>query len=286
MTALVLLAPLIVLMGLFVFYPLLKTVELTFFDYSFRLNTSKFIGIHNYTRWATDRDTWASAWVSVKFFLYYVPANIVLGLAIAILIDRVANKWAAGAYRTIMYFPVVLPAAIVFEMWVWLYDPSFGLFAVAAKGAGADHGLNWLGSPTWALPGLAIMSVWRLIGETVVLFLVGLANIPAELQDAARTDGATEWQVVRRITLPLLTPMLFLVLVLRLKVLGLIMEPLFMTQGGPVDSTMTYGLKAFFIFNRDDQLGYASTWFVMLALVSIAIAVVAGRRMRAQAALG
>lgn len=286
MTALVLLAPLIVLMGLFVFYPLLKTVELTFFDYSFRLNTSDFIGVHNYVRWATDHDTWASAWVSVKFFLFYVPANIVLGLAIAILIDRVGNKWAAGAYRTIMYFPVVLPAAIVFEMWVWLYDPSFGLFAVAAKGAGADQGLNWLGSPTWALPGLAIMSVWRLIGETVVLFLVGLANIPAELQDAARTDGASEWQVVRRITLPLLTPMLFLVLVLRLKVLGLIMEPLFMTQGGPVDSTTTYGLKAFYLFNRDDQLGYASTWFVMLALVSIAIAVVAGRRMRAQAVLG
>jgi multiple sugar transport system permease protein len=281
LTAVVFLAPLIVLMCLFVLYPLVNTVRLSLFSYHFQTSTSHFVGMQNYIKWARDPEMWQGAWTSLKFFVYYVPASIIVSLAIAILIDRIANRkpWLAGLYRTIFYFPVMLPAAIVFNMWVDLFDPTYGVFAQVSSKLGLPV-VNWLGSPHLALPGIALMSIWRLMGETIILLLVGLANIPREMNEAARIDGAGEWALFRRITLPMLKPMLFLVLVLRLKVLGLIVEPLFMTKGGPADSTMTYGLRAYYDFFQRDNVGYASAWFVMLAVLSVVIAVIAGRRMR------
>lgn len=282
-TALLLLSPLLTLMAVFVFYPLINTIRLSLFEYHFQTEVSRFVGLKNYVQWAQDHAMWHSAWISFKMFVYYVPGSILAALVVALLIDRVAVRWCAGVYRTIFYFPVVLPAAIVFNMWVNMYDPEYGVFAQMQHSLGLGHGIDWLGDTNLALPGIALMSIWRLMGETVILLLVGLANIPRDLLEAARLDGANEWQVVHRVVLPLLKPMLFLIIVLRLKVLGLIVEPLFMTQGGPVNSTMTYGLQAYYDFYREDNVGYACAWFVMLALVSVVVAAIAGRRMRQHA---
>lgn len=280
MTGYVFVLPLLTVMGLFVFYPLVNTIRLSFFEYSFIENVSSFAGLDNYVSWFKDPRMLDGWWVSIKFFLYYVPANILISLVVALLIDRVANKYFASLYRILTYFPVVLPAAIVFQMWVWIYDPTLGVFAQVQDATGVGRPLTWLGSTDLALPALALMSIWRLTGETVIIFLVGLANIPRELIDAARVDGANELQVIRKVTLPLLKPFFFIVLVLRIKVLELIVEPLFMTEGGPVNSTMTYGLRAFYIFFHDDQLGYSATWFVMLSLVSILAAFIVWKRLR------
>lgn len=278
-TAAAFLAPLVVLMVVFVYYPLADTARLSFFNYSFLKDASEFVGFDNYVTWVTDPEMWHSAWVSVLFFIFYVPTSMALGFGIAYLIDRLAGRWLPGAYRTIFYFPVVLPAAIVFHMWLNVYDPSYGPLAQMMRGLGLDE-INWLGSTDLALPGLALMSVWRLIGETVILMLVGLANIPREPIEAARVDGANEWQIVRKIILPMLAPILFLIFVLRLKVLELTQEPMFMTDGGPIDATTTYGLQAYKIVFEDDALGYASTWYVLLAVFSLLVALLVGKLMR------
>ncbi|WP_165367486.1 carbohydrate ABC transporter permease, partial [Phytoactinopolyspora endophytica] len=249
-------APVVVLMGVFVFYPLAQTVYLTFFDYSFLTETKEFIGFDNYVEWVQDPLTWQTLWVSVKFFLYYVVSSMALGLLIAIMIDRLATKYAPSVYRTVFYFPVVLPAAIVFSMWLWIYDPTLGMFAHVSDAVGADTAPNWLGDPDLALPALAMMNTWRFLGETVIFFLVGLAGIPRDYVEAARTDGASELRIVARITIPLLLPFIFLVFVLRLRALELVTEPLFMTQGGPVDATRTYGLQAYELFHNQDRIGY------------------------------
>ena len=275
--------PLILVMGGFVFYPLLNTLRLSFYEYSFIFDTSRFVGLENYLEWMTDDRTWQSLWVSIKFFLYYVPTNIAISLVIALAIDRVAQNRFAGVYRSLLYFPVVLPAAIVFQMWIWLYDPSVGFFTQLAESVGLDVAINWLGDPGLALPALAIMSIWRLMGETIILFLVGLAGIPKELTEASRIDGANEWQSIWRITLPLLKPTFFLILVLRLRVLGLVVEPLFMTEGGPIGATMTYGLQAYYVFYREDQVGYSSAWFVLLGIMSLLIALLLWRAFRPNA---
>lgn len=278
-TAAAFLTPLAVLMVVFVYYPLADTVRLSFFNYSFLKDTSEFVGFSNYVEWAADPEMWHSAWVSVLFFIFYVPTSMALGFLIAYLIDRLVGRWIPAVYRTIFYFPVVLPAAIVFHMWLNVYDPSYGPIAQVMRGVGLSE-INWLGSTDLALPGLALMSVWRLIGETVILMLVGLANIPREPIEAARVDGANEWQIVRKVVLPMLAPILFLIFVLRLKVLELTQEPLFMTDGGPIDSTMTYGLQAYKIVFQDDALGYASTWYVLMAVFSLLVALLVGKLMR------
>lgn len=273
-------APVVLLMGVFVFYPLAQTVYLTFFDYSFLTETKEFIGFDNYVEWVQDPRTWAALWVSVKFFLYYVLGSMVPGLVIAIMIDRLATKYAPSVYRTIFYFPVVLPAAIVFSMWLWVYDPTLGMFANLTDMVGVNSSPNWLGDPDLALPALAIMNSWRFLGETVIFFLIGLAAIPRDYVEAARTDGAGELKIVTRITIPLLAPFIFLVFVLRLRALELVTEPLFMTQGGPVDATRTYGLEAYQLFHNQDRIGYADTWFVLLAVIAVVTAGFASRRLR------
>ena len=129
---------------------------------------------------------------------------------------------------------------------------------------------GWLSDPTTALWSLVFMSVWRLMGQTMILFLVGLANISIELYEAARIDGASEWQVLRGITLPLLRPTFLVILILRLTVLGVTVEPMVMTRGGPIRSTMTYGLAAYYLCFRDknwDQ-GYGASWYLVLGFLS------------------
>lgn len=262
-------APAIALTALFVVYPLARAIYLTFFDYSFRYDEITFSGLDNYINWAKDPAMWHSAWIALKYFLLYVPPNILIGLVIAVAIDRLARRRWADFYRAFFYFPVVLPAAIVFQMWMWIYNPSVGVIRQALRELGSRTEIHWLGNPDTALPAIAVMSLWRLVGETVIFFIVGLAAIPKELLESARVDGASEWRVIARIQLPLLTPMILLVFVLRLRVLEATTEMLYMTQGGPIDATMTYGLQAYLLFNHSDQVGYANTWFFLLALAAL-----------------
>ncbi|MGO1258286.1 MAG: carbohydrate ABC transporter permease [Brachybacterium sp.] len=264
--------PAIALTAIFVIYPLARSVYLTFFDYEFIMNRQEFVGFQNYLDWVRDPEMWHSSWIALKYFLLYVPPSMFLALAVALAIDRLARKHFQNIYRAIFYFPVVLPAAIVFQMWMWIYDPTVGVITQALRELGSSLSINWLGDADTALVAIATMSIWRILGETVIFFLVGLSTIPRELLESARVDGARELGVIFRIQLPLLIPMIVLVLVLRLRVLEASTEMLYMTQGGPIDSTMTYGLQAYMLFSREDQIGYANTWFVMLALFSLAVA--------------
>lgn len=264
--------PAIALTAVFVVYPLVRSVYLTFFDYSFLMNEKSFAGFENYIDWVQDPRMWHSAWIALKYFLLYVPPSMVVALLIAVAIDRLARKRWQNLYRAVFYFPIVLPAAIVFQMWVWIYDPSVGVITQTFREVGVTLNINWLGNADTALAAIAVMSIWRVLGETVIFFLVGLAAIPKDLIEQARIDGASELGVVLRIQLPLLMPMIVLVLVLRLRVLEATTEMLYMTQGGPIDATMTYGLQAYTLFNRHDDIGYANTWFVLLALFALAVA--------------
>lgn len=277
--------PLVAYFAVFVVYPLARTVNLSFYRYEFlRPDRIQFVGLGNYIKWAQDPKMLDSAWVAFKFAMTYVPASTLLALAVALVLDRVANKYLATAYRSIFYFPVILPAAIIFIVWQWIYDPSWGVM---------NHLLidilhipwpwkGWLSDPSTALWSLVFMSVWRLFGVTMMLFLVGLSNISMELIEAARMDGASEWQVLRHITLPLLRPTFLIVLVLRLQTLGVTEEPLIMTEGGPIRATTTYGLQAYYLCFRDknwDQ-GYGAAWYLILGIVSSILAYLGWKYLR------
>jgi ABC-type sugar transport system permease subunit len=163
-------------------------------------------------------------------------------------------------------------------MWKWMYDPALGVFNHILKNIFRIPWpwTGWLLDKPSALPSIALMSVWRLMGITMMLFLVGLNNIPRELLEAARIDGANEVRTIWHIVLPMLRPIFLVVLVLRLTTLGVTIEPMVMTDGGPVSATMTYGLQAYKIafIEGNMRMGYGSTWFIMLGIVSMIIAYV------------
>lgn len=276
--------PLLVVFVPFVLYPLIRTVQLVFYRYEYITTIPpRFVGLENLVKWAHDPRVPETLWITIKFILLYVPASTLVALVAALLLDRIASRYWSGLYRTILYFPVVLPASIVFHMWKWMYDPTLGLFNQIVQNLHIPWPwTGWLVDPVVALPAIALMSIWRLMGTTMMLFLVGLSNVPNELLEAARIDGAGEWQVLTRIQLPLLVPMFFIILVLRLQVLGLAIEPLVMTEGGPIRATTTYGLEAYNISLRDGNwdIGYGSTWFVLLGILATGLALLAWRLMR------
>jgi ABC-type sugar transport system permease subunit len=277
-------APLLLVFGAFVLYPLGQAILYALSRYQFLTGVPpRFTGLENVQRWVTDERVLESIGTTLQYTLIYVPVSTLFALAVAMLLDRVVTRRLATIYRVLLYLPVVLPASIVFHMWKWMYDPTWGLFN-QLLGALGIPGLRWLSDPDMALPSIAMMEVWHLTGITMMLFLVGLNNIPRELGEAATVDGASPWQVARHINLPLLRPMLLIVLVLRLQSLGVIVPPLIMTDGGPIRATTTYGLQAYFIAFRDTvwNIGYASTWFVILGLFSALLAFTGWRAMRAQ----
>lgn len=281
-------SPMLAFFCVFVVYPFLRTVQLMFMRYEFlRPDRRSFVGLANIIEWAQDPRVLETFWVSVQFFLLYVISSTLLALLVALALDRVARAYLATLYRTIFYLPVVLPAGIIFIVWTWIYDPTWGVMNTLLQNVlGIPWPWDrWLRDPDTALISLVLMSVWRLMGVTMILFLVGLSNISNELREAARIDGASEWQVIRFVELPLLKPIFLIILVLRLQVLGLIEEPLVMTEGSPLRTTMTYGLQAYYISFRDGNwnMGYGSTWFLMLGLLSTLTALLAWKLMRQEA---
>jgi fructooligosaccharide transport system permease protein len=281
--AYLLLVPLLFFYGVFVLYPSLRTFQFVFMRYEFlRPDRVGFNGLDNIIRWFQDPRVLETSWVTVKFFLLYVPASTLLAFMVALALDRVTRVRLASLYRTIFYLPVVLPAGIIFIVWTWIFDPTWGVLNTIIWNLGIPWPwTKWLASPDSALASLAFMSVWRLMGVTMLLFLVGLGNISNEVREAARIDGASEWQLIRFIELPLLIPTFLIILTLRLQVLGMVEEPLVMTQGSPVRTTMTYGLQAYYISFRDGNwdMGLGSTWFLILGLFSALAAAIAWKLM-------
>jgi len=281
------LAPLLFFYITFVIYPSARTIWMMFMRYEFlRPDRIEFVGLANIIEWAQDPRVWETFGVALRFTLMYVPGSTVIALLVAILLDRVRHPGVASVFRTLYYFPVVLPAGMLYIAWQWIFDPTWGplnhLFINILHIP--MPWTRWLGDPNTSLLALVIMSIWRLMGATMILFLVGLSNIPQELNEAAHIDGANEWQLLRHVTLPLLAPIFLVIMVLRLQVLGLIAEPLFMTEGGPVRSTMTYGLQAYYITFRDGnwRMGYGATWFVMLSIFSTLVAFLGWRWFRSR----
>lgn len=277
--------PMLIFYLIFVLYPFLRTLMLVFMRFEFlRPDRTAFVGLENLIEWVKDPRVVETFGISIKFFLYYVPASIIIALVVALVLDRVGRAYLATIYRTIFYLPVVLPASIIFIIWTWIYDPQWGVLnTLLIEVLNIDWPWPmWLRDPATSLISLAIMSVWRLMGVTMILFLVGLNSISQELREAAKIDGANEWHIVRYLEMPLLKPIFLIVIVMRLQVLGLVEEPLVMTDGGPLRSTMTYGLQSYYISFRDGNwdLGYGSTWFLLLGIVSTIAAFVAWRLMR------
>ncbi len=280
-------APLMAFFLVFVFVPVVYTLALSFMRHEFlKPGSTTFVGFSNYIEWFRDPAVWETAKNTFYFLILYIPAHVIYGLLLALLTHSVKNDRISTAYRSFLYLPVVLPLPIVAYAWKWMYDPTIGVFnhiLVDILNINWPY-TGWLVNETIAMPSIAMMSIWEFSGWVMMLFLVGLNNIPRRLYEAARIDGSSGWKSFFRITLPLLKPTFFVIVIMRLAVLGITVEPLIMTEGGPNRATMTYGLHAYYTAFRwgNWRIGYSSTWYVMLALFATALGLLAWKFLRTE----
>jgi ABC-type sugar transport system permease subunit len=264
------LLPLIAFFLLFHIWPIIRAFWLSFTNYKYLARADvRFVGLENYLEAVQDPRVLYGIKLGVFYLLMYVPGSMLLALFVALLLDRVAHRGASGVYRTVYYLPVIMPGAVVYVLWKWMYYPSFGL----VNGILVDTLHLFASRPQWlddrdlALPSIVVMELWRYMGYNVLLLLVGLSSINRELYESARIDGASEGQVIWHITLPLLKPTFLVMMVLKMSNFA-ILEPMLITPGVG-DSTQTWAWRAYNIAFQEGRLrmGYASAVGHLCALI-------------------
>ncbi|MFZ1427912.1 MAG: sugar ABC transporter permease [Geminicoccaceae bacterium] len=241
-------------------YPILRVVWISFTDYQFLTNAPpNWVGLDNYANALRDPLMWQSLWRACQFTLMFLPGTIILPLLLAILVDRVTQPRLATFYRVVLLIPAVIPSTLVFVLWKWMYNYQvgpinhllvdvFGIFTVY-------NAPQWLGGTALTLPSIAIMEVWWGLGYHTIFFLAGLAAIPKELPEAARLDGANEWQVFWNVTLPGLQPIMMILIVLRFGTAMAVIDE-YLIFGGFNRSSPTY-TWTMFMYDQAFKLG---TW--------------------------
>jgi multiple sugar transport system permease protein len=276
-------APFVLLFIAFWALPILASLVLSLTDFGLADLRDpfgvSFVGLDNYSQLIHDQLFWKAARNTAYFVVVGVPVTIGVGLLVALGLNNAALR-LKGLFRVGYYLPVVTSIVAVAVIWRYLYNPDVGLINRLLDLVGIS-GPNWLGDPHYAMPSIIVLGVWRNFGFSAVIFLAALQGIDRTLYEAARTDGATAWQIFRRITLPLLKPAtLFLTVITTIGYLQVFEEPFVMTKGGPLNSTLTvsqYVYKEGFNFFH---LGYASAVAYALMLVIAVLAFLQFRLLR------
>jgi multiple sugar transport system permease protein len=225
----------------------------------------EWVGLHNYFRMFTnDPLFWQALRVTLGYVALSLPLKLVLGLGLALLLNM--KLPGMNFFRTVFYIPAVISGVAVALMWMWLLQPDTGVVNTMLYFAGIQ-GPNWFWDPNWALPSVALMSIWK-VGGSAIIYLAGLQNIPAQLYEAAKMDGANPVQRFFRLTLPLLTPTLFFQLIIEMiDSFKVFTEAFVITNGGPLKATYFYLLYFYEEAFRNFNLGYASALAIVLTVV-------------------
>lgn len=265
-------APWLIAFFLFVLIPMGASLVLAFTDYNI-LGGGKYIGLDNFTRmFYEDRRYWRSVEATVKFVLVSVPLRLIFALAVAMLLNT--KRLGVSFYRAAYYAPSIVGGTIaVAVMWRQIFSTN-GLINFLLGFLGIPS-TNWLGRPDTAIWTLIILAVWQ-FGSPMLIFLAGLKQIPEQLYESASIDGANGWQKFLRITLPMLTPIIFFNLVMQI-ISGFMTftQAFIITGGSPLDTTLFYAL---YVYNRafvNFEMGYASAMaWVLLVVVALMTAIV------------
>ncbi len=268
--ALLFVGPWIVGFGVFLFYPLVASIYYSFCDYSV-LRSPVWIGMQNYADLVRD-DVF---WTSLKNTLIYAMMALPLGMLVAISLAMLLNAKVKGlaVYRTIFFLPSLVPTIPLAVLWLWVFNGEHGILNYVLQLLHLPTP-NWLGDPAWSKPALALLAIWG-AGNSMVIYLAGLQDVPVDLYEAADLDGAGWWSKTRNVTLPMLSPVILFNLIMGIiGALQVFAEPYVMFPGGsPARSTYFYTMYLFDNAFRYHKMGYACAmgWimFVIILLLTM-----------------
>jgi multiple sugar transport system permease protein len=257
--------PSMIIMAVFMFYPLIWAAVLSLTNYSF-FGASKFIGLSNYTHLFHDPQFWGDLGNTIYYAAVTTPVSVVLALGLALLLNR-RGLPARGVLRAAIFLPAVVSLAVAAIPFRLMFTPSIGLITYWLAQLGF-HTTDWLDSTTWAMPAVIIVGIWKSVGFYMVIYIAGLQTIPPEYYEAARIDGASGWQRFRSITVPLLSNTTMFVTIISLIASFQAFDQIFvMTQGGPAFSTETLVMLIYRQGFQNFQMGYASAIGYVLVLI-------------------
>jgi multiple sugar transport system permease protein len=240
-------------------YPIVRVFVLSFTDFKY-LETAppNFVGLQNYINAISDPIFHTGMLRAFQFTVMFVPLTILLPLLLAALIDRVESPRLAFFYRMVLLIPAVIPGPLIFVLWKWLYDFQMGpINTILVEWLGLftrQTAPQWLGGTPLSLPAVVIMEVWWGLGYHTVFFLAGLASIPKDLPEQARIDGANEWQLFWRVTVPRLLPILSVLVVLRFGTAMSVIDE-FLIFGGFQRTSPTYTWTVY-MYDLAFKIGY------------------------------
>ncbi len=229
--------PNLLLFGIFSYWPMVYSAYLSTVRWDMLAPVKRGVGLDNY-RYLWQNDTFHKVlWNSLYFTLGAVGGALILGLAFALLLNQ-PLRGRDGA-RAVVFMPTLISGAVIGLVWAYIFDPRYGLIAVAVRSVGLNPPA-WLRDPDWAMPAIIIVYIWKNVGFATVIFLAGLQGIPKDLYEAAKIDGAGAFWRFRSVTLPMLSPIMFFIVVTSIlnsfQAFDIINV---MTRGGPVDATNT-----------------------------------------------
>lgn len=267
------LAPALTAIFVFFFIPVISAFVISFTDFDIYAigNYSKFrfTGLDNYIKLFENPLFWKALKNTFLFVLASGPLSIAVSLGAALLLNSKLVRFK-GIFRLVYFMPVVTTLVAVSIVWRFIYHPGFGLLNYGLSFIGIGK-IDWLGDPNWAMPSIIILSIWKNFGYNMIIFIAGLQNIPEELYEAAHIEGANGWQRFTKITLPMLAPTtIFITIITMIGYFQLFAEPYIMTQGGPLDSTLSIVLYMYQEGFRWWNMGYSSSIAFVLFVIILA----------------
>ena len=265
-----LVSPYLVHFMLFVAFPVGFSIVLTFHKWNI-ISPMEYTGLNNYIRLFNDTTFLKSVSNTLIFLVIHIPLQIIVALFLAEILNQ--NIKLRGIFRSAFFLPVIVSGVVVTILWQQLYGYDTGLLNRLLSGTGLGK-IGWLVDPDIAMASIAVMATWKNVGLYIILFLVGLQTVPAQYYEAADMEGANHLQKFFKITLPMINPTIFMVVILStIGGFSLFIEPYIMTGGGPLNSTVSAVLyiykQGFFYYH----MGYAATLGLFFALIILAVVI-------------
>ena len=279
-TALILLAPFVIVYGVLFIYPTIQMIILTF-QKAPLIGPGEWVGFKNYVRLFGDKLFGTAVWNTFYFVLLTVIPSTLLGLVIALGVNRLKG-WAQSIVLAAFFVPYILPVSVVYRIWGWMLDSQFGIMQYPIAAIWGDNVPIFRTLPLF-MPAVAFITIWWLVGFNVLLFIAGLRNISSEIYEAAELDGATRWQLFTRITWPLVWPITVLVATIQLILQLKIFDQIYLFgNGARSDSTLALVQLIYRSAFQKNQGGYGATVALVLFVIIVVVSVLQYQLLRAR----